>query len=60
MHLLEMAFVAFMKAKTLKIVREGSQVWLSNDDGFPLNLKTGEIERRVELRDIIAARDRRR
>ena len=45
MHILELVLIAFVKADTLKVVRSGSNVWLSNGDGFPLNLLTGEIER---------------
>ena len=45
MHILEMVLIAFAKAEKLKIVRDKSGVWLSNGDGFPLNLQTGQIER---------------
>lgn len=45
MHLFEMVLVAFVESKTLKVVRDGTHVWLSNGDGFPLNLATGQIER---------------
>ncbi len=45
MHILEMVLAAFAKAQTLKIVRSESGMWLSNGDGFPLNLLTGQIER---------------
>jgi len=45
MHLFEMVLVAFVESKTLKVVRDGDHVWLSNGDGFPLNLVTGQIER---------------
>jgi hypothetical protein len=45
MHILEMVLTAFAKAQTLKVIRNESGVWLSNGDGFPLNLSTGQIER---------------
>lgn len=45
MRILEMVLLAFVKAKTLKVVRNDSGVWLSNGDGYPLNLETGRIER---------------
>jgi len=48
MHILEMVLLAFVNAKTLKVVRRGEIVWLSSGDGFPLNLLTGEIERVAE------------
>ncbi len=43
--MLDMILIAFVQAKELKVVRNESGVWLSNGDGFPLNLITGEIER---------------
>ncbi len=45
MRILDMVLLAFVQAKTLKIVRNETGVWLSNGDGFPLNLITGQIER---------------
>jgi hypothetical protein len=45
MRILDMVLLAFVKAKTLKVVRNESGVFLSNGDGFPLNLETGRIER---------------
>ena len=45
MHILELVLLAFVKAKDLKVVRTDAGIWLSNGDGFPLNLETGEIER---------------
>ena len=45
MHILEMVLLAFVKANELKVIRTPYGVWLSNGDGFPLNLDTGEIER---------------
>ncbi|HLI97829.1 MAG TPA: hypothetical protein VKT72_17300 [Candidatus Baltobacteraceae bacterium] len=51
MHILDLVLIAFVEAKTLKVVRRGPQVWLSNGDGFPLNLVTGQIERIPEPAD---------
>jgi hypothetical protein len=51
MHILDLVLIAFVQAKTLKVVRRGEQVWLSNGDGFPLNLITGQIERVTERGD---------
>ncbi len=48
MHLLDMVLLAFAKAETLKVVRSDAGIWLSNGDGFPLNLLTGYIERADE------------
>ena len=45
MHIYEMVLISFVKAKTLKVIRIGSMVWLSCGDGFPLNLITGQIDR---------------
>lgn len=45
MNVFETVLIAFAMAKTLKVVRDQSGVWLSNSDGFPLNLLTGQIER---------------
>jgi|GEM_PF-2835963 len=45
MRILDMVLLAFVKAKTLKILRNEHGVYLSNGDGFPLNLETGRIER---------------
>jgi hypothetical protein len=45
MNVFETVLIAFATAKTLKVVRKGSSVWLSNCDGFPLNLLTGQLER---------------
>ena len=45
MHILEMVLLAFVKANELKVIRKADGIWLSNGDGFPLNLQTGEIER---------------
>jgi hypothetical protein len=46
-----MVLLAFAKAETLRVVRNESGVWLSNSDGFPLNLETGEIARVEEDRN---------
>ncbi len=51
MHILDLVLIAFVEAKTLKVVRRGEAVWLSNGDGFPLNLSTGQIERVPEPAD---------
>ena len=45
MRIMDMVLLAFVKAKLLKVVRDESGIWLSNGDGFPLNLQTGRIER---------------
>lgn len=45
MHILEMVLIAFAKAKELKVVRTRDGIWLSNGDGYPLNLQSGQIER---------------
>lgn len=45
MHLFEMVLVAFVDSKILRVVRDETHIWLSNGDGFPLNLLTGQIER---------------
>jgi hypothetical protein len=45
MRILDMVLLAFVKAKTLKVIRNEDGVYLSNGDGFPLNLLTGRIER---------------
>lgn len=51
MRILDMVLLAFAKAETLRVVRNESGVWLSNSDGFPLNLETGEIARVEEDRN---------
>jgi hypothetical protein len=45
MRILDMVLLAFVKAKTLKVIRNEDAVYLSNGDGFPLNLLSGRIER---------------
>lgn len=45
MRMLDLVLVAFAQADELKVVRTRTGVWLSNGDGYPLNLRTGRIER---------------
>lgn len=45
MRMLDMVLLAFAHAEELKVVRTKAGVWLSNGDGYPLNLLTGQIER---------------
>lgn len=45
MRMLDMVLLAFAHAEELKVVRTEAGVWLSNGDGYPLNLLTGQIER---------------
>ncbi len=45
MHMLAMVLIAFIEAKELRIVRNEKGVFLSNGDGFPLDLETGQIVR---------------
>jgi hypothetical protein len=45
MHMLAMVLVAFVEAQELRIVRNGNGVFLSNGDGYPLDLITGQIVR---------------
>lgn len=45
MHMLAMVLVAFVHAKELRVVRNAAGIFLSNGDGYPLNLLTGHIVR---------------
>lgn len=45
MRMLDMVLLAFAHAEELKVVRTPAGIWLSNGDGYPLNLLTGQIER---------------